>query len=85
MVLGRLKPREDASAYERSFGLCQPHVRSAVSLAPSPEVRMVLLEVQQRQLRRRVESLRASEADRSRRSGAARALAAKLAGSRRSG
>jgi hypothetical protein len=80
-ILDRLDEQHDRVTFERSFGLCQPHLADALALQPQPEHGRALLDIQRSQLDRLAARLgrAATETPAGR---LARDLAAKLGGSR---
>jgi hypothetical protein len=80
MVLGRLDRPEGRAAFERSFGLCQPHMIRALALVGKADGRAMLLRIHRTQLRRVADRMAAASHD-GRGAHEVRGAAVKLAGS----
>jgi hypothetical protein len=80
MVLGRMERPEAREAFERSFGLCQPHLIRTLALVRNTAERTTLLRIHRVQLRRVTDRMAAASRQ-GRGKDAVRAAAVKLAGS----
>jgi hypothetical protein len=81
MVFGRLDDEGDRAEFERSFGLCQPHLAKALDLRPGPERARALLRVHRSQLGRQSRKLADAATAGKPAAKMVRDLAAKLGGS----
>lgn len=80
MVLGRLDRPEGRAAFERSFGLCQPHMIRALTLVRKADGRAILLRIHRGQLHRIARRV-AAASHQGRGAGEVGKAAVKLAGS----
>lgn len=85
LVLKRLESDTGRAVFERSFGLCQPHLVETLSLRPSPDLARLLLRIHRSQLARLAARLSQAEDDPGQRGYAARLVASKLGGSNGTG